>query len=455
VPGRAELARHPLAIAGALIATASATVFIALMVALAAGLLSRNPYAGLVIFIAIPAVFVAGLLLVPLGMWLQGRKLLRDATAPADWPVFDFRRPRVRRTALLVTALTAVNVVIILLAGYGSLHVMESPGFCGQACHTPMQPQFTAWQNAAHGRIACVECHIGEGARAFVHAKLSGVRQLVHVATNAFPRPIPPGAEMAPGAQAETCGSCHQPGRASGDRIRMIREYADDEANTETATVLLMHVGATASSPRAIHWHADPNVRVEYVATDAERQTIPYVKVTDAQGRVKEYRAEDATDQAINGGSRRTMDCVDCHNVVGHPISPTPERAADQAIAAAPASRGLPFARREGLRLLKASYPTQDEGVRAIDRELRTFYQSRAGATDQDALARTVTAFQEAYRRNVFPTMKVTWGSYPDNKGHVTSNGCFRCHDDSHAAKDGSKISGDCEYCHKQLETPF
>jgi hypothetical protein len=44
--------------------------------------------------------------------------------------------------------------------------------------------------------------------------------------------------------------------------------------------------------------------------------------------------------------------------------------------------------------------------------------------------------------------MKVTWGVYHDNRGHTTSTGCFRCHDDSHVAKDGSKISGDCSYCH-------
>ena len=76
---------------------------------------------------------------------------------------------------------------------------------------------------------------------------------------------------------------------------------------------------------------------------------------------------------------------------------------------------------------------------------------------NRDEIARyglTVGAVQDVYRRNVFPAMSVTWGSYPNNLGHITSNGCMRCHDDSHEAKDGSKISGDCEYCHKQLETP-
>jgi hypothetical protein len=450
VKGGAALLRHPLAIAGALTATASAVVFGALVVAMLAGLL-QNPYAGLVVFIAIPACFVLGLILIPLGVRLQRRKLARDASA-VDWPVLDFRLASVRRTSLVIAALTAVSVAILLVAGYGGLHSMESPGFCGQACHTPMHPQFTAWQQAPHARVACVACHIGEGAGAFVHAKLSGVRQLVHVASTSYPRPIPPGAEMRPGAQARTCVGCHQPGHASGDRIKVIREYADDEKSSETLTVLQMHLNASSSSTRAIHWHADPAVRVEYVSTDPERQTIPYVRVTDAKGEVREYRAEDATDQAISSGARRTMDCVDCHNVVGHPIAPTPERAVDQAIAAGRVSRELPYARREGLRVLKASYPTQDEAGRAIDHELRKFFGSRPG--QQDSVARAVSAFQDVYRRNVFPAMKVTFGAYPDNKGHVTSNGCFRCHDDLHKTRDGSAISADCGYCHTQIERP-
>jgi hypothetical protein len=234
----------------------------------------------------------------------------------------------------------------------------------------------------------------------------------------------------------------------------VIREYGDDEENSETMTVLQMHLGVSSSSKRAIHWHADPAVRIEYVSTDAERQTIPYVRVTDAKGSVKEYRAADATDQMISGGSRRTMDCVDCHNVVGHPISPTAEKAVDRAIAAALVSRDLPYVRREGIRLLKESYSDQDAGVRAIERGLRKFYESQEGVTDQQVLARTVAAFQDLYRRNVFPPMKVTWGAYRDNSGHVTSNGCFRCHDDEHKARDGSTISADCEYCHTQIERP-
>jgi hypothetical protein len=117
-------------------------------------------------------------------------------------------------------------------------------------------------------------------------------------------------------------------------------------------------------------------------------------------------------------------------------------------------SRTLPFARREGVRLLKASYGSPEEAGRQIDAELRRFYSSRNGAVDGPALGRAVTALQGAHARNVFPAMKVTWGTYPDNTGHMATPGCFRCHDGSHTAKDGSTINADCEYCHSQVEKP-
>lgn len=448
---REALARHPLAILGALITTASAVAFVAMAIAVLAGLF-ENPYAGLVVFIAIPAAFVIGLLLIPAGMWLQARKLERDPNAAADWPVLDFRRAGVRRTALVITALTAVNIVIVLLAGYGSLHWMESPTFCGQVCHTPMQPQFMAWQGASHANVACVHCHVGEGASGFVHAKMAGVRQLMHVVTNSVPKPIPLAENLPPVDQ--TCTNCHRPGHvASADRVRVIREYADDEKNSETATILQMHLGAASSSQRSIHWHADPAVRIEYVASDAARETIPYVKVTYPNGQVKEYRAPDTTDQTVSDGNRRTMDCRDCHNRIGHPFSASAEQGIDQAIAAKSVSQALPFVRREGVRLVKASYPSEDHAMRAIESGLRDFYASQGSSADQEAMSRSITAVQDVYRRNVFPTMIVSFGSYPDHKGHITSTGCFRCHDDSHTASDGSTISAECEFCHKQIES--
>ena len=54
------------------ITTVSAVAFLTLVAADMFGMFT-NPYAGLVIFIAVPALFVFGLLLIPLGIWLQRR----------------------------------------------------------------------------------------------------------------------------------------------------------------------------------------------------------------------------------------------------------------------------------------------------------------------------------------------------------------------------------------------
>jgi hypothetical protein len=82
-----------------------------------------------------------------------------------------------------------------------------------------------------------------------------------------------------------------------------------------------------------------------------------------------------------------------------------------------------------------------------IARRLEAFY---AGRTDADArlVARAVAAAQDVWSRNVFPDMKVSWGTYPNYLGHVDAPGCFRCHDDEHKASDGNVIRQDCDLCH-------
>lgn len=451
---RAALLRHPVALAGVVFTTVTAAVFIALAVAMTIGLLT-NPYAGLVVFVVLPAAFVLALALIPLGARLERRRLKRERKIESEWPVIDLGRARTRQVLMVVTVLTAVNVVIVLVAGYGSLTWMESPQFCGAVCHAPMHPQYATWQNAPHAKVRCVQCHIGEGAESFVHYKLNGIRQLFHVATARYPRPITGNADLRPAV--ETCGTCHTPDRNRTERLRVSHEYADDEANTETVTALAMQVGGPgqpAPGGTAIHWHADPAVRVEFVSSDDDRQQIPYVRVTDARGETREFVADDAPADAAARGPVRLMDCTDCHNAVGHGVAPSPERAVDRAIAAGLISRTLPFVRRESVRLLAAEYPAPAAAERAIDEGLRGFYRAQGAAVDAEALDRAVAAVRRIYARNVFPAMKVTFGVYPDNIGHTNSQGCFRCHDGAHSTKDGRQIPSDCETCHKEIALP-
>ena len=52
-------------------------------------------------------------------------------------------------------------------------------------------------------------------------------------------------------------------------------------------------------------------------------------------------------------------------------------------------------------------------------------------------------------RRNIFPDMRVTWGTHPNNIGHMDSPGCFRCHDGNRTSSDGQTITNDCSVCHE------
>ena len=82
---------------------------------------------------------------------------------------------------------------------------------------------------------------------------------------------------------------------------------------------------------------------------------------------------------------------------------------------------------------------------------LREFYRGASQplpASRAQDVEKTVAATARIYRGNVFPEMNVTFGTYPNNIGHIDSPGCFRCHDDNHKTKDGKKIGQDCETCH-------
>ena len=433
---------------GIILTTVSAVVFIALTVAIFSGCWP-TPMRAWWSSSGCRRLFVIGLLLIPIGMRLQ-RKALAEGRAGEDWPVFDFRQPHTRRMALVVGL---AHCAQHRDRARGWIRVAEVDGVAGilrRRVHGRSPP--------VHGLAECPafqhplrNCHIGEGGQAFVKYKMAGVRQLYHVVTNSYPRAIPGVADMR--LAFETCGRCHWPGRSIGDRVHVLRSYGDDEANTENATALTLHLGGPGTpGGRGIHWHANPDLRVEYVYTDEERQKIPWVRVTRPDGSSEEYVGEGVTRGQAPAGTNRRMDCIDCHDVVAHRIEPSVEHAVDRAIASGAVSTSLPFVRREAVKLMQAKYDTTDAALSAIDQGLRGFYKAQSGQVDGAALERAVTALGTVYQRNVFPTMNVTFGTYPDNLGHTSSLGCFRCHDGSLTAKDGSGITSDCESCHKMLE---
>lgn len=388
---------HWLTSVGVVLTTGSAAVFLILLFQQL-----DNPYVGIIVFLIIPAIFVLGLILMPMGLILASRRTGGYRQLVNQLPPSDYR---IARLGWAIAFATLANVAILTAAAYHSVGVMDSTQFCGETCHSVMHPQYARYQDSPHAAVACVECHVGGGAASFVHYKLSGVRQLVRLTTNTYQRPIGPAMEHMRPAR-ETCGECHPAQAKQEDRLKVIRHYDDDEQSTEKTTVLLIKV---ESKIHKAHIGRD----IEYYGATPDPQTITTVS---AGG--KTYSVDGATP----GPHRRKMDCMDCHNRSGHDFQ-TPENAVDRAIADGALDRSRPFTRRDAVAALKGKLP----------------------------IAQQPAAVQQIYAANVYPSMKITWGTYPNNIGHTDSPGCFRCHDDQHKTKSGESITQDCSACHEPI----
>src|SRR5580698_1224221 len=276
------LGQNPTSLVGAVITTSTALTTVAFWFYDIFLPGPPHPYIGLLVFLILPGIFVLGLLLMPLGIWLRRRSLRGSGSLPGTYPAVDLRLPVVRRTLEWVALATILNLLIIGTASYRGVQYMDSTSFCGTTCHTVMAPEYTAYQNSPHSHVACVECHIGPGASWFVRAKVTGLRQLFMVTFHVYPRPIPsPVASLRPAR--ETCEQCHWPQRFTGDKLLVNTSYKDDEKNTPQSDVLLLKVGGRAwQGAVGIHGpHLADNARIRYISTYFAHQTIPVVYYND------------------------------------------------------------------------------------------------------------------------------------------------------------------------------
>ncbi len=406
-----------------------------------------NPYIGLLVFIAIPIVFFVGLILIPVGVAITRRRVASQLEAVSD------RKAAWRRAGLFFGLMTVANVILGSQLTYRAVDHMETVQFCGQSCHV-MKPEFTAHLLAPHQQVACASCHIEPGAAGWVHAKMAGTHQLFSVTFNSFPRPIESGLESNRLVSSEsTCEQCHAREKVIGPRLRILTKYKDDEANTRTETVLTMMVGGGRAG--GIHGaHMGPGVTIRYAAQDKKRQTIPWVEYRNASaGLTKTYIAADAKGNTPGSLPVFEMQCVDCHNRAAHSFE-SAGHAIDGAIRSGEIAADLPFIKKTGAALIKAAYRSDDEAAQKIPSGLTSFYHEKypdiatGRASDVQAAGQALLA---AYRNNVFPDLKVSWGTYPNNLGHVDDPGCFRCHDDSHATSDKKTITQDCSACHQAV----
>ena len=348
--------------------TTSAAIFWLFL--LAAG--GSNPYLGILTLGLLPLLLLLGLLLIPVGLWRQRRS--GRTSAPID----------PRRLLGFLALTTVVNLVIASQTGYRAVEYMDSVAFCGQTCHTPMQPEFVAYSNSPHSQVPCVKCHIGAGAEGLIKAKMNGLRQAIGFLAGSYHRPIPPPTHEELPSVKETCEGCHARSAMQGEKLRVFQRYQDDESSTPKYSVLMVRVGA-------IH-------KAHFGGKKAE----------------------------LSNGS-----CRICHNRPAHSFE-NPEDAVDRAITAASIDRKLPFAHKNAVAALR----TASTGPEA-QRQFVAAYGAQGRAAETSA-----AQVRAIFDRNIFPDMKITWGAYPNHLGHPgDKDGCFRCHD-------GAKATQDCNACH-------
>ncbi|MEO8625629.1 MAG: NapC/NirT family cytochrome c [Candidatus Limnocylindrales bacterium] len=377
-----------------------------------------------------------------------------------------FPRPKSRR---------GMFIVFVLIAGFGSAMTVgavatiaytDTSAFCG-TCHT-MAPEIKGYEISAHRNVACVECHTEPGLAGWFKAKLNGTRQLIEMIAGTFPTPIPaPDHAMLPSTDV-TCKRCHNvaPLLAGGGPIRLVLhdQYALDPPNTRQSVALVVRPnGFGGSGPTVgVHWHIDSDV--EYLAPDPRAQEIDYVSVRRNDGSFEEFIASRSVTQSDNVAvdvasiqrnvAPRRMDCIDCHNRVGHEL-PTVSQAVDAQITAGQISTGLPRIKEQAVERLSLTYASLDAADQSIA-GLRYFYSTNYPliARDQDAdIQAAIASLQATYRLIATPQMAVGAGTYPNNIGHQASPGCFRCHDGAHYKIVAGKVTNatipsQCSTCH-------
>jgi hypothetical protein len=318
-----------------------------------------------------------------------------------------------------------------------------------------MEPEYVTYLNSPHARVRCVECHVGEGASWYVKSKLSGLYQVYSVLFNKYSRPIAtPIKDLRPAR--ETCEKCHWPQKFYERKLRNQRGFLTDSSNTQWNIAMLMKIGPSFSAHglrEGIHWHINPDVSVEYVASTADRETIPWIKYTNRKtGEVQIFQDPDnpLKEGALDSLENRSMDCMDCHNRPSHSYK-SANVYMNNALISGIVPEELPYIKKASMKALGNQFSSTDTALLEIRNSITTYYQTKRPEIyemKKELIEKAITGIQDEFQKNTFPNMKASSSSYLNHIGHLESDGCFRCHNGRHISESGKVISKDCNLCH-------
>lgn len=355
-------------------------------------------YALLLLFLVI------GLVLVPVGMVLDKRRQEKKQQGPAKPWVIDFSKPSHQIGAVSILVGGLVLSLVMAVGSYKVYEQTESNEFCGQLCHSVMQPEYASYHFSSHARVKCVACHIGSGAGWFVRAKISGLKQILAVTLGTYPRPIPtPISDLRPAR--ETCEECHWPSKFIGFKEFTRSYYLSNEKNSQHQIRMLMKIGGEKSKLVAgsgIHYHMLIASKIEYIARDDKRQIIPWVRISRPDGSTTTYSNTDEplTEEEKENRPVRAMDCMDCHNRPSHKF-PTPMHSVNTSIEQGLISPALPFIKVVATQALDSDYPDSAQAMVGIANHIRTFYRKKYPdlvGKDSETLKNAIAEVQRIYQ---------------------------------------------------------
>ncbi len=358
-----------------------------------------------------------------------------------------------RWTTRGIATILTVGVIALVALGAGGIVAWEysnSDQFCATTCHAVHPEEIRAHGTSAHANVKCVECHLG---------RISTLHQIALKPTHAkelwgmlagYERPMT-SSTLRP--SRDHCESCHWPSAVHRDSIAVKKHYAADANSTETQTRLVLHTAMSEvreKKTRGIHWHIVNDV--EFIATDPQRRTIPWVMVKGPDGKSVTYvdAKSPLSPEEMKKYQSRRMECFDCHNQVGHPLK-NPATRVDEAIALGRIDRGLPSAKARALALIEASSKlsgTPERLAPQIDKLIADSTPKDVPADLQDKEQKFGAEMKKILLDSSFSRSDLNWQSFPNHTGHADFPGCFRCHDGKHLNDKGEAIRLQCTLCH-------
>lgn len=417
---------------------------------------NQNGYfLGIFMFVFVPLNLMLGIILIFAGIYIS-KRISKSKNTGENLEQGPNEHYASQNKAVIVFIIgMVIFFVVVMIGNIKTMDFANSDAFCGEICHSAMEPEFISYKNSKHDNVTCIHCHYSDNDNLFIKSKLAALRQIGTIVGGDYKHPltIPPHT-LEPGRN--TCEHCHKPAMFNPRILRNKENFLSDKENTKWITRLILRVGNEHSSKvstKGIHWHMHRDNIVQFVSLDDKKQDLPwvrYININENDTTIYIDSTSDFQPSSLDTVEIFTMDCMDCHNRISHNFA-SPSEFIDREISQGNISETLYEIKRLLIDICEEEFPNVDSLKTYSIIYLKNFYTKNYPGyylKNEKIIKSAITVFTNEYAKNIFPEMKVKWDSFPSNAGHKYNPGCFRCHNDLHKSEEGIILKRDCNQCH-------